>query len=286
MEKIIRTFLLCVCLLGCGLPADACTLWSASGSTVEGGGTLIAKNRDWIPNHYQELRMVNPEKGFKYYGIFAVGGTAAGLRGGINDQGLVIVTAAASCIPSQQRRNITYTNSMISKLLTTCDSVETALEKINSFEGAQFVMFADHKRSAVVEFAPGHQSSIRTTDNGVLYHTNHYLAENLFEYNYRVGESSVTRLNRIEDLLNSVQPPFSMDDFIAFSNDRVAGPDDSIWRTGSTTKKPRTLASWIVYLPKEGSPVLHVKLANPNQDEEVFNIKANDIFADAKSHEK
>lgn len=29
--------------------SEACTLWGATGQSVEGGGTLIAKNRDWAP---------------------------------------------------------------------------------------------------------------------------------------------------------------------------------------------------------------------------------------------
>ena len=29
----------------------ACTLWAAAGDKVDGGGTLIVKNRDRVPDH-------------------------------------------------------------------------------------------------------------------------------------------------------------------------------------------------------------------------------------------
>jgi hypothetical protein len=73
------------------------------------------------------------------------------------------------------------------------------------------------------------------------------------------------RLERIQRLLAMRPRPLTLADFISFSGDRHDGPDYGIWRSGSTPKKIRTLASWIVRLPANGPPTLYVKLANPGE---------------------
>lgn len=259
-------------------PANACTLWAATGSRVEGGGTLIAKNRDWVPDHIQELRLIEPKDGFRYYGIFAQGGNAPGLKGGINERGLVVITASASSIPRQQRLSEAHTKGLLSLLLKTCDSVDAALAKNNLFVGAEYIMLADRTKTAVIEMAPGGHYAVHEVNDGIVWHTNHYIEPALQSYNMSIGESSVTRYDRIEELLNSRATPYSLSDFITFSGDRKDGPDNSIWRSGSTPKKTRTLSSCIVYLPSEGSPVLRVKLANPGDDEEIVNVRLDEVF--------
>jgi hypothetical protein len=55
------------------LPAfsQACTLYGATGSTyVQGGGTLVSKNRDWSPMP-QTIKYVAPSQGYRYLGLFA-----------------------------------------------------------------------------------------------------------------------------------------------------------------------------------------------------------------------
>lgn len=278
MKKLFIAFLTGAFGLFSFLPASACTLWSASGSRVEGGGTLIVKNRDWRPNHYQEFRLIEPEKGFKYYGLFAVGGDSPGLKGGINEKGLVVITASASSIPHQQRLSIPHAKAVISTLLKNCDSVSAALTRTDLFVGAQYLMLADKTKAAVIEIAPEGHYAIKEVSDGLLWHTNHYNDPALAEYNMQVGASSTQRYNRIGELLTASSNPFSLDDFIAFSNDRIAGPDNSIWRTGSSPKKTRTLSTWIVYLPEQGEPVMFVKLANPEQQEQTFQLHMQDIF--------
>lgn len=68
-------------------------------------------------NHYQELKLVEPDNDFKYYGIFAVDGDAPGLKGGINERGLVVIMASASSIPRQQRLNLCRTKAVLFHML-------------------------------------------------------------------------------------------------------------------------------------------------------------------------
>jgi hypothetical protein len=70
--------------------------------------------------------------------------------------------------------------------------------------------------------------------------------------------------------------PLTMEDFIKFSGDKNDGPDNSIWRTGSTPQKTRTLATWIVEIPKNDVPTLYVKCANPGEEEKTYEVKLED----------
>lgn len=265
--------------LTCSPALYACTLWSASGGRVKEGGSLIAKNRDWLPDHYQELRLISPPNGLKYIGIFAIGGKSPGLKGGINEHGLVVVSATAGSIPRRERQSMSRTRQLLNKILSECGSVDEALKKSECFLGPRHLLLADKYKTAVIEIAPNARYAAKITHNGILYHTNHYLDDNLLKYNRKIGDSSLIRLQRIAALLDSESQPFTLEGFIAFSNDRNAGVNNSIWRTGKTKTATRTLLSWIVALPRSGSPRVYVKMANPGEREKIYSFDAADIFS-------
>jgi hypothetical protein len=64
------------------------------------------------------------------------------------------------------------------------------------------------------------------------------------KFNVIIGKSSAVRFDRIQELLGEKKGNFTPADFTAMSRDSVAGPDNSIWRTGSTPTTTRTLATW------------------------------------------
>jgi hypothetical protein len=271
--------MLCVLLLP-GPTARACTLWAAGGGDwVKGGGTLIVKNRDQQPNHRQELRVAKPSSGHRYLGLYAVGGDKPGLKAGINERGLVIVSAIAGSIPSKERLAMKSAKSVSSKILTGCDSVDAALRKTDLFFGPQFLMLADKSKIAYVEIGPEGKFATKTTETGVLCHTNHYVEDSLLWANKTIGASSKARHTRIGKLLAETPRPFGIEEFVAFSQDKSAGPDNSILRTGSRPDSSRTLATWIVAIPPTGSPKIHVKLANPGEAEKVIEADLSDVFA-------
>lgn len=245
---------------------------------MAGGGVIIAKNRDWLPDHLQELRLVKPADGYRYYGIYALG---MGMKAGINEHGLVVVSASASSIPDGDREAMPYTRRLLARLLAESDSVDAALAKRDLFVGPQHLLLADRYKAAQVEIAPGGEVAVKTVVNGVLSHTNHYLEDSLVRFNSHIGASSNRRLGRIGQLLDS-QPLFTLEDFITFSEDRVNGSDKSIWRTGRTPASTRTLASWIVVLLPHEAPQIYVKLANPGEQEQVYRLDAAAIFG--KNH--
>lgn len=277
MKRLLSV--LCIAMLLAVPGAEACTLWAAAGETVKNGGTIIAKNRDWAPNHTQVLRKITPVNGYRYFGLFAVGGDAPGLKGGMNEHGLVVVSATAGSIPKKERKAMPSVQNVNAKLLTSCDSVDAALAKTELFKGPRYLMLADRHKIAYIEIGPEGKHIIRVMDQGFLYHTNHYVDESMLQANRKVGVSSQTRYERIGTLLAEAGSPFEMPDFIAFSQDRAAGPDNSIWRTGGKPQSGRTLSTWIVHQLPSGDASLYIVLANPDEAETVLRLKASDIFS-------
>jgi hypothetical protein len=253
-------------------PSEACTLWGAVGDRVEGGGTLVAKNRDWAPDHRQELVILRPSEGYRSVALMAVGNDEPGIKAGVNEKGLVVVSATAGQFPSADRKKFQQKKGVLRHLLATCASVEEVLKASGLMRRPAFYLVGDRTEIAVVEIAPEGLRSVTRTSSGTLHHTNHYCAIEPPDLKRRPGASSRQRYVRIEELLKTPEKPFDLDGFIRFSEDRNAGPDNSIWRTGSNPAKQRTLATWLVAVPTAGSPELYLKTANPGEPERVCRL--------------
>ncbi|MDF2502112.1 MAG: peptidase acyl-coenzyme A:6-aminopenicillanic acid acyl-transferase [Anaerosporomusa subterranea] len=262
-----------------GIPAQACTLWAANGNTVEGGGSLIVKNRDWSPDHQQNVKLITPDHGYRYMGLFTPDGLHKGLKAGINEKGLVVVSATAGSIPAKERNGMKYTHALSVRLLKECSSVEEAIAKTNLFVGPQILMIADRQKVATIEIGPEGNFYVMLKENGAIFHTNHYIAEAMLEFNRISAPSSQKRYSRIGELLNSAAQPYDLDTFITFSKDQNDGADNSIFRTGSTPKKTRTMAVWAVSIPQSMSPELYVRILNPGEAERVLRINTEDVFS-------
>jgi hypothetical protein len=260
-----------LCVLG-SQPSSACTLWGASGTAVEGGGTLVAKNRDWSPDHRQELSALKPAQGYRSLLLKAVGGAEPGVKAGVNEKGLVIVSATASQVPGTQPKAARQKTELMSFLLTTCASVDELLNQIERLRRPVFYLAGDRREVALIEVATEGRRSARRQDSGTLHHTNHYCILDPADLKRRPGASSTQRYARMGELLKGPAAPFTVEDFIRFSADAVAGPDNSIWRTGSSPAHKRTLATWIVSVPAAGSPQLYLKTADPGEPEQVCRI--------------
>lgn len=274
--------LMTVCLTVAVLAAcrlDACTLWGAAGASAS-GGTIISKNRDWKPDHTQELKLERLAKGHAYFGLYAVGGTEPGIKAGVNETGLTVVTASASSIPKSKRDKQPGKRGVTARLLSgcaTCDEVLAKKDAIFPESRAQFVMISDRAKILVVEIGLEGKYAVKVLERGFAAHTNHFLEPALAAFNAAESAGSAVRLRRITQLLETAGEPCSAEAFAAFSRDRHDGPDNSLWRTGNG-KNTRTLASWIVETPANGAPTLRVLLANPGQPEESRTFVLNPEF--------
>jgi len=248
-----------------GIQTRACTLWAAAGTEVAGGGTLLSKNRDWRPDHRQELRLVRPKSGFAYFGLYAVDGSEPGLKAGINERGLTIVSASAE-MTREEREARKSKRGVMTRVLRAVASTDEFLARADEFltdAKAEFLLVADGRRALSVEISPDGRRAIVETTSGVIAHTNHYLAPALAEGRPKIGRSSATRLNRVRALLEGSARPLTLDRFVAIGRDQNDGPDDSLWRTG----REHTMASWIVREIPGAAPILRVVIANPGAEE-------------------
>lgn len=266
---------LCAALLAAPLPRGlACTCWSVAGDRAAGGGTLIAKNRDYVPGP-SRVRVEVPRKGFRFIGLFPEK-KKIGVVAGTNERGLTVVTMTAGTVPRNLR--FEHGRGLNREILEGYASVDEVLRNREMFSEGRpaFYLLSDGKKTAVVEVAPGGKFAVESTEEGSLSHTNHFLDSTLAGANrVEPGESSLARLKRIRELLDAHSGPFAREDFIAFSQDREGAPDDRIWRTGP---KSRTLATWIVANPRKGPPSVFVRMANPGEAEACWSMTLDKAF--------
>jgi hypothetical protein len=280
MRKKLAIIIVCLFALSFQAPyAFACSLWAATGGRLIDGGTLVGMTWDVPQETKGELKLVIPKKGFRYLGLFPLEAKiSAKIIAGINEHGLATVTATANTIAL--KRKLTGSSDLIETILTSFSSVDAVFANKAHFARSSplFLIVADQSKVALVQIGPGGHFAVETTANGLFYQTNHYTNQNLLNENERYIENSLLRLNRLQYLLVNYHDRFSVDDFNALAGDKNNGPDNSIWRIGSSPKKERTLASWVVFLPKNSSPELYFKLVNPDSNELNYAIKLDKPF--------
>jgi hypothetical protein len=247
------------------------------GSGVAGGGALAAKNRDWTPDSPGRLELVRPPGGLTYLALMVQGRKGWGVRAGVNQAGLTVLSAAASALPKNRRGG---PPGISRRLLAGFSSVSEVLEKGEMFQGLgpRFYLLADARQVALVEIAPGGQARITSAHQGTLTHTNHYQSPDFAGFNQRRALSSHARQARVDALLAAAPRPLTLEAFQELSQDRGAGPDHSLWRTGTKPQGTRTLASFLVRLPLAGSPEVWATLANPGEPERRIKLILDENF--------
>lgn len=261
------------------LPASACSLWAVVGDKSKDSGTLIAQNWDVPQGTIGELRLVIPEKGFRYLGLFSLKDKVHGSPvAGINDHGLAIVSASADTVSKSKASK--GRSDLLETILTSFASVDAMLANKECFAKSRplFLIAADHSKIVLVQIGSGGRYTVEVSGNGLLQQTNHYTNQNLLGENERNIQGSALRLNRLQNLLGNYRGPFTIDDFLSIAGDRNNGPDNSIWRAGGSPKKERTLAGWIASLPGNSPPEVYFKLVNPGSQELNYELKLDKPF--------
>ncbi len=286
MRRMRRLIAALILILFANAEAVACTLWAAVGPSVAGGGALIVKNRDW-PEEGESATTVTPEEGCRYFAVLAhVTSKKTGRKftrtvAGLNEAGLAVVSASASSIPEKQRMADKNNGKLMRQLLSGARSVDEALDPArfppSLFQGPRFLLLADARETAWVEIGLGGKFSVRRVKSGVLTHTNHFLAPDMQDFNIRVGKSSALRFERIGTLLRAGLKPYTLDRFTAFARDAAAGPDNSIFRTGSKPAGTRTLSVFAVSLPPQGPPEIRLWMKESGAND-FTTLRATDLF--------
>lgn len=273
MSTFINKLLGSVFVLSFAMATNACTLFASTGPEfTSGGGTLVVKNRDDLPGP-QKYKEVNDGNGYSFKGLFA--GRPVQFETGINEAGLFVSSSTAASVSIATRRHLitkrfkTQDGIRASEwMMRNCASVAEALSHKELFRGypTNFIL-ADRREIAIVECLPNGGFVVERKSAGVVTHTNHYVLQKAIGFNETVGESSKARYDRINELLQETQKPYTMRDFQKIVADVSAGPDLSIFRTGSKFKSPKTLATFIVHIPRSGNANIFVKyLKTPSTD--------------------
>lgn len=274
----LRPLCLSLLLLAVTQPpgTQACTLWGAAGADA-GDGTILSKNRDWKPDHQQSLKLVRPAQGYAYFGLYAEGNDEPGLKAGVNEKGLSIVSASSN-IPDALRKNQSGKHGIMTDILRRFASIDALLpqaDRLFAASHANFFMIADAHKLLVAEVGLDGRYRYKVVDQGTTAHTNHYLDDALAgQFQDKPGRSSATRLTRVTELLAQAPRPLSPEQFAQISRDHHDGPNNSLWRNGHE----HTLASWIISHPKNSAPHLRVVLDNPGQEETTQEFTLDEAF--------
>ena len=267
------------------VPALACTLYAAQGTSVAGGGTIAAKNRDWRPQE-QSLHLMEPRQsgGYRYYGLYGGPFERRQLRGGVNEAGLVAYSASVSSVTKKQKAAAAEAHPPVQgtlrKVLERYATVEETVQHPELFQGVRFVMLADRSEVAWIEGGLNGEVRIERRQNGVLAHTNHYLSTDLAAQNEKYYESSHKRYDRVMELLQT-QKQYTLADFIRIGEDQTAGPVNSLWRTGDETSHTQTVAQMVVWLRPDGDFTVYVKYraaADAAGHEQTVRLTKQEIF--------
>ena len=130
------------------------------------GGTIISKNRDWAPDHSQVLKMHRSAKGYAYFGLYAENGTEPGIKAGVNQKGLTVITATAGSIPKDRRASQPGKHGVIGTLLSgyaSCDEVLAKKDTLFPSARTMFLMLSDRSKIVLVEVGLEGKYALKTS---------------------------------------------------------------------------------------------------------------------------
>lgn len=234
--------------------AQACTSWEVAGKSLDGAGTVIAKNRDYAYGEYNYIKIVS-NGGYKFLALYA----NTGNKGGVNEKGLSVLSLSAPAsvtdLPSTEDSNCQkLTITWLLKHCATVDEVVAALHSTKWNTHPEFLAIADTRKIAYVELGPDGTYAVRSTDNGTLAHTNHYVEDTMMQFNPENPGYESTRYQKAIEQLSS-KDTISFDDVTAFSQDPV------VWYKH---KKIMTYASFVIHSKPDGNTTIWLKIANPD----------------------
>jgi isopenicillin-N N-acyltransferase-like protein len=163
------------------LSSEDCTTWAASGSATADGEPLLAKNRDYRPEHLplQVLIMASPAVGYRYvYGSSA--GSPGVFQSGMNEKGLAV---ADTYVCSSDVGPGLPDYSLMMHVLEEHDTVRSALDYLSSVPkmGRNNLILADAEGDLAVAELGYHHFAIIEAQNSIVINTNHFVNPSMEE---------------------------------------------------------------------------------------------------------
>ena len=164
------------------LDAEGCTTWAASGSATADGEPILAKNRDYRPDHLplQHVVRAMPAAGYPYLYVSSAGSPGV-FSAGINQAGLAI---ADTHVYSTDLGPGLPSFALMMHILEGHERVSSALEYLRVMPrlGRNNLILADADGHLAV-FEGGHTHfGLFESHDGVLVNTNHFASDEMRGY--------------------------------------------------------------------------------------------------------
>jgi isopenicillin-N N-acyltransferase like protein len=161
------------------IQGQGCTTWAAGGALTGEHGPILAKNRDYRPDHraLQCLIKAHPRKGYVYSYLSSCGSPGV-FSSGMNEKGLAVVDTH---VHSSETGPGLARYSVMMKVLEEFSQVGEALEYLSSLRhmGDGTLTLADAQGSSAV-FEAGHQQqAVILPKISYVVATNHFTSESL-----------------------------------------------------------------------------------------------------------
>ncbi|MFM1653428.1 C45 family autoproteolytic acyltransferase/hydrolase [Brevibacillus sp. B_LB10_24] len=249
-----------------------CTTFAVLPEAASNGVPLIGQNCD-LPAFYSELGVVIeyvPDDGPAHL-VLTPAGQISYI--GINQLGLGVFANFITC----DGWRAGFPRYMLSRLALTCGTIAEAVSLVQKVERASsrnLIMLDAHGGAVSMENTPTREGLI-PPDNGLLAHSNHFIAEGLLDAEKLGGvelENSRVRLERMSHLLQENHGRLNVEVMQGILRDRGSYPhclcqmpgDEEVQAPGEKAADIITFAS-VIAEPTEGN--LWVAIGPPNQYE-------------------
>ncbi|MCW4011840.1 MAG: C45 family peptidase [Candidatus Bathyarchaeota archaeon] len=204
---------------------EGCTAFAVPKTHSVNGYPMMLKNRDlgYRRIHPQVLAYSRLDGFNQFLGITTAGN--AYWYQGINEKGLVVFNTATLCGKFDEGMP---TNILIRRILEECDTVDEALQFIDSNKHAvcSNLFMGDHEKMVIAELKNGfpvHVEELEKPDaraNHYVFHDNPPLTDQTIILH---RQYTLTRYERAKAMLKTVEK-VSKDDILGFSRDHANGP--------------------------------------------------------------
>ncbi len=259
---------------------NACTTFASLGPANDGGGLIIAKNRDSMAL-FEQLAVKKGPNQNTYLGIFynTVDKTPFPyIAAGINEHGLSVVQNESASILSAYKFNDADQSAVMYAILENYSSVAEVLDDQEKLFGnglANFLIIGDKTEAILVEVGPKEnvfQILKASQNNNRLFHTNHYVLKSMRGLNKVFFSDSEDRFASIKSLMNNAPSQFTAEgSYYRWINSGQNGPYNSILREV-------TVASWVASQPQNDTPEVYVRFTSPSQTFQRYAIKLTPEF--------
>jgi isopenicillin-N N-acyltransferase-like protein len=157
--------------------AEGCTTWAASGPATASGAPILAKNRDYRPDHLplQNVVHATPDRGYAYLYVSSAGSPGV-FSAGMNQAGLAV---ADTHVYSRDLGPGLPSYALMMHILEGHDGVSSALDYLRAVPrlGRNNLILADATGHLAV-FEGGHsRHGLFERQGGALVNTNHFASE-------------------------------------------------------------------------------------------------------------